>query len=121
MKRYNSKQLTNKEYRRLKYMKKIKLKKLNKKGNFMMTAIIALAFFMFGILIIGLLFTDIAIARSSSNLDCSNMTISSGNKLACLGVDGIVPAFAQIKVPVTPGIEKAFSTDVAFIDSLKVT
>ena len=90
MKKYSNKLLKNKEYRRLKYMKK---KKMNKKGNFMMTAIIALAFFMFGILIIGLLFPDIAIAKSVDSLDCSNVTISSGNKLACLGVDGIVPAF----------------------------
>jgi hypothetical protein len=66
---------------------------MNKKGNFAMTIIIALAFFMFGILIIGLLFPNIAIARSSDNMDCSNLNITSGNKIACLGIDGIVPAF----------------------------
>ena len=66
---------------------------MNKKGNFLMTAIIAVAFFMFGILIIGLLFPDIALTRTSAGLDCSNVTISSGNKIACLGVDSIVPAF----------------------------
>ena len=90
MKRYNNKLLKNKEYRRLKYMKK---RKMNKKGNFMMTFIVALAFFMFGILIIGLIFPDIAITKSVDSLDCSNVTISSGNKMACLGVDGVVPAF----------------------------
>ena len=93
MKKYINKLLTNKEFSRIKFMKKIKQRKMNKKGNFMMTAIIALAFFMFGILIIGLLFTDISITRSSDSLDCSNEDISSGNKLACLGVDFIVPAF----------------------------
>ena len=67
--------------------------KKKKKGNFMMTAIIALAFWMFGILIIGLIMPDISITRSSDSLDCSNMTISDGNKLSCLGVDMIVPAF----------------------------
>jgi hypothetical protein len=73
----------------------MKLKKLNNKGqgSFLMVIIIAVAFFMFGIVLIGLLFPDISITRSSDNLDCSNMSISDGNKLSCLGVDAIVPAF----------------------------
>ena len=91
MKRYSNKLLKNKEYRKMKY--KNKVKNMNKKGNFLMTGIIALAFFMFGILIIGLIMPDISIARSVDSLDCSNVSISSGNKIACLGVDGIVPAF----------------------------
>lgn len=66
---------------------------MNNKGNILMTGAIALAFFMFGILIIGLIFPDIAIARSSAGLDCTNMNISSGNKMACIGVDIIVPTF----------------------------
>ena len=91
MKKYNNKLLKNKEYRTMKYKKKKKY--MNKKGNFLMTGIIALAFFMFGILIIGLIMPDVSIARSVDSLDCSNVSISSGNKLACLGVDGVVPAF----------------------------
>lgn len=68
-----------------------KKKKKKAQGNILMTIIVALAFFMFGILIIGLIFPDIAITRSSDSLDCSNQTISSGNKIACLGVDIVVP------------------------------
>ena len=95
MKKYRDNVLDKEGYKQMKKEKhrKFRERKINKKGNFMMTSIIALAFFMFGILIIGLLFPDIAIARSSDSLDCTNMTISSGNKIACLGVDGIVPAF----------------------------
>lgn len=96
MKTYKDNVLDKKGYENMKkekYRKFKERKRMGKKANFMMTAIIALAFFMFGILIIGLLFPDISIARSAGGLDCSNLTISSGNKLACLGVDGIVPAF----------------------------
>lgn len=96
MKKYKDNVLDKNGYKKMKKEKHRKFrerKKLNKKGNFAMTMIIAVVFFMFGILIIGLIFPDIAIARSLDSLDCTNMTISDGNKLACLGVDGIVPAF----------------------------
>lgn len=66
--------------------------KLNKKGNMFLTISIVVAFFMFGILIAGLLMPDVSITRDSDNLDCSNMTITDGNKMACLGVDSIIPA-----------------------------
>lgn len=66
-------------------------KKKKKKGSIMLTIISVLAFFMFGILIIGLLFPDISIARSPDNLDCSNISISDGNKISCIIVDTVVP------------------------------
>jgi hypothetical protein len=69
------------------------MNKKNKKGSALVTIVVAVAFFMFGILIIGLLFPDISLAKASDSLDCSNMSISSGNKIACLGVDIIVPVF----------------------------
>jgi hypothetical protein len=91
-KEYESKGRSKKEADKIFY-KWLNKHKMNKKGNIAMTAIIALAFFMFGILIIGLLFPDISITRDSNNLDCSNQSISSGNKIACLGVDAVVPAW----------------------------
>jgi len=94
MKIYRDNCLNQYEYKKMKQEKKRKFReRKNKKANFIITSIIALAFFMFGILIIGLLFSDISIARSVDVLDCSNVTISNGEKLACLGVDSIVPAF----------------------------
>jgi len=69
------------------------MNKINKKaqGSLLWNIVMGLSFFMFGILIIGLLFPDIAVTKSSVGLDCSNQTISSGNKLACLGIDSTVP------------------------------
>lgn len=95
MKIYKDNVLNQNEYKNMKKEKhrKFRDRKKNKKGNFIITAIIALAFFMFGILIIGLLFPDISIARSVDVLDCANVSISNGEKLSCLGVDSIVPAF----------------------------
>ena len=68
--------------------------RLNKKsqGQIFLTIIIAIAFFMFGVLFVGLIMPDVSITKSMTNLDCSNMTITDGNKLSCLGVDSIIPA-----------------------------
>ena len=68
-------------------------KRKNKSGSALVTIVVAVAFFMFGILIVGLLMPDVAITRSSDNLDCSNMSISDGNKLACIGADIAIPGF----------------------------
>lgn len=68
------------------------MKRFNKKASIFLTISIVIAFFMFGILIVGLLMPDVSITRDSNNLDCRNMTITDGNKMACLGVDGIIPA-----------------------------
>ena len=76
---------------------------MNKQGHIFMTLIISLAFFMFGILMIGLIFPDISIARTADNLDCSNVNITDGNKLACLGVDIIVPTFIISLVLIAAG------------------
>ena len=76
---------------------------MNKKGSVLMTIIVALAFFMFGILIIGLLFGDIAYSKSSDSLDCSNQSIRSGNKLSCIGIDIIVPGWIIVLVLIGGG------------------
>ena len=70
------------------------MNKINKRGQgqILLTIIIAVAFFMFGILFVGLIMPDVSITKSMTKLDCSNMTITDGNKLACLGVDGVIPA-----------------------------
>ena len=72
----------------------MKKKKMNKKAQgSILTILMVIVFFMFAILIIGLLFPDISLARASDSLDCSNLNISSGNKMACVGVDLVVPGF----------------------------
>lgn len=50
-----------------------------------------LFFFVLGILFINFLQPDIRIAQTA--LDCSNTSISDGNKLTCLLVDGVMPYF----------------------------
>lgn len=79
-------------------------KKMNKRAQgSILTILMVVAFFMFGILIIGLLFPDISLARASDSLDCSNLNISSGNKIACIGVDFVVPAFIIVLVIIGGG------------------
>ena len=76
---------------------------INKKGNVYLTIIIAIAFFMFGVLMIGFLFEPIAISRTSDNLDCSNINISDGNKMSCLVIDTVVPGFIILLVIIGGG------------------
>lgn len=86
------------------------MKRLNKKGGAFMTLLIAVVFFMFGVLIIGLLFPLISGTRG--DLSCSDNTISSGNKLTCLGIDMLVPAFVISLVLIGGGyfLEKLLSS-----------
>ena len=77
---------------------------MNKQGNIMMTIIIALAFFMFAMLFLGFIMDNIAVSRTSDNLDCSNLNITSGNKIACIGVDLIVPSFIITIVIIGVGV-----------------
>ena len=78
---------------------------INKKaqGQFLVTLVVAAVFFMFGILAIGLIFPDISLARASDSLDCTNQSISSGNKIACISVDFVVPGFVILLVLIGGG------------------
>jgi len=70
----------------------------------MFAGIIAIAFFIFGILIVGLILPDVSLARGSDALDCSNLSISSGQKIACLAVDAAVPYLIIAIVLVAGGL-----------------
>ena len=65
---------------------------MNKRGGLFLGFTFAFFFFMFGMLMIPLIEDAITSARTSIN--CSNSTtITSGNKLVCLGLDAGVPYY----------------------------
>ena len=78
--------------------------KKKKKGGVGLTILTVVVFFMFGILIIGLIFPDIAITRSSDSLDCYNASITDGNKIACLEVDSVVPIWIIALIMISGGV-----------------
>ena len=69
---------------------------MNKRGNLGIAVIIAITIFLIGIPIINILKPEIDVARGSSGLDCSNVSISDGTRLTCLGVDLVIPYFLLI-------------------------
>lgn len=73
----------------------------NKKafGQGLMTLLVIIIFFMVGILIVGLIMPNIAMSRS--DLDCTNLNISSGNKIACIFIDLTIPLFIMAIVVVS--------------------
>lgn len=58
-----------------------------------LSIIIAISIFLIGMVAVNFVTSDVTIARSSSGLDCTNTSISDGNKLTCLAVDWVVPYF----------------------------
>lgn len=69
---------------------------MNKKGAIGFAIITFIFFFLMGMVIVNLIKPDVTLARNSNNLDCSNASISDGNKLTCLTVDLVIPYFFVI-------------------------
>lgn len=77
---------------------------MNKKGQSMGIAIVvAIMFFMVGMMVLNFLMPEVTRARGISNLNCSDNTISDGTKLTCLMVDVIVPYFILLVLSVSVG------------------
>jgi hypothetical protein len=63
----------------------------NKKGQNLLLAILTgVMIFMFGMLFMNHVPDDVSAARAIG-LDCTNPTISDGNKVTCLAVDAVIP------------------------------
>ena len=64
---------------------------MNKKGNIFFGLSVFVLIYVFGVLFIPFIADDITTARSQ--LDCSNSTITDGDKLSCLLTDILIPYF----------------------------
>lgn len=64
---------------------------MNKKGTLYMGIVFAFFFFLFGMLMLSFIKDGVTSARIDA--DCTNSSISDGNKLVCLGLDSSVPYF----------------------------
>jgi hypothetical protein len=62
-----------------------------KRGSVLFAIIVTITIFMFGMLVINFVKDDVDLARDSTNLDCGNLSISDGAKVACLGADVTIP------------------------------
>ena len=77
---------------------------MNNKGQTIGVAIIvAIMFFMVGMMVLNFLMPEVTRARSITNLNCSDSTISDGSKLTCLMVDTIIPYFMLLVLSVAIG------------------
>ena len=76
---------------------------MNKKGQNLIFAIITgVMIFIAGMLFLNHIMDDVTLTRAVG-LDCTNTTISDGNKVTCLGVDLVVPIFILTVVSVAGG------------------
>jgi hypothetical protein len=76
---------------------------MNKRGQNLILAIIAAVMvFVAGMLFLNHIKDDVTLTRVTG-LDCTNNSISDGNKLTCLGADLVVPVFILIVVSVAGG------------------
>ena len=78
---------------------------MNKRGGTLFIAvIIASMVFIAGMIVMNFIRDDSVTTRNSSNLDCSNSSISDGNKVTCLGIDLIVPYFVILVISAAAGL-----------------
>lgn len=78
---------------------------MNKGGQTLFIAIlVGVMIFIAGMVFMNYLGPEITNARAATALDCSNPAISDGNKLACLGVDLVVPYFIIIVISAAGGL-----------------
>lgn len=66
--------------------------------------IIGLIVFLMGIPVVNILKGEVTTARGTDALDCTNSSISDGNRLTCLGVDLVVPYFIWIVISLSISI-----------------
>lgn len=74
--------------------------RMDKKGNVLLVVLFALIFFMFGMLIVNLIKTDVTTARSE--LNCA-VPSTDGDKVTCLFVDGTIPYFIIAIISIAGG------------------
>lgn len=78
---------------------------MNRRGSTMMLGImLAIFFFMVAFIFIAPLSDVIDETRQTSELDCSNSTISDGKKATCLMVDIYLPYFIGVVLAISIGV-----------------
>lgn len=75
---------------------------MNKRGSIVLTILIAIAYFMFGILIMNLILDDITTTRDAAHLECTAPD-TGGDKITCLIVDGTIPIFILVILSTSGG------------------
>ena len=77
---------------------------MNKKGQAILPIISAIMIFIVGMLVVNLIKPEITTARSSTNLDCGNTSISDGQMMTCLAVDATIPYYIIIMLSAAGGL-----------------
>lgn len=71
------------------------------KGQMAMVGVmIAVLLFIFALVLIEPIKEQTTQARNTTNLDCTNNSISTGNRMACIAVDWYLPGFIGICIAV---------------------
>lgn len=81
---------------------------MNKKGNMFLGIILGLIIYISGVLFIPFITDDVTTTRN--DLNCTNSSISDGNKLSCLAVDIVVPYIIWFFVSIAIGFIMGGST-----------
>ncbi len=76
---------------------------MNNRGTLGIAIVGAIMFFIIGMMSINFIKDAVTDVRTASNLDCSDLTISDGTKLTCLGIDLVVPYFIILVISVSFG------------------
>lgn len=77
---------------------------MNKKGQSILPIITAIFIFIVGMLVVNIIKPEITTARNSTNLDCTNTSISDGQMLTCLAVDATLPYYIIIMLAAAGGL-----------------
>ncbi len=64
---------------------------MNKRGQAGLSIMVAIMILIVGMSAINLLKPEVTTLRTSAGLDCSNSSISDGNRMTCLVVDATIP------------------------------
>lgn len=66
--------------------------------------ITAIMIFLVGMIMVNFVRADVLTVRETTNLDCTNSSISDGSKLTCLAVDATVPYFMVVILSIAGGV-----------------
>lgn len=77
---------------------------MNRKGQIGLSVILTITFFLIGMATLNFIRDEITDVRLADSLDCSNISISDGNKLTCLTVDIALPYFILLIISASLGV-----------------
>lgn len=63
----------------------------NKRGSVPLIILIAIVYFMFGMLIFQLIKPDVTRVRTATELNCTGVPDTGGDMMNCIIVDGVIP------------------------------